>query len=87
LAKIGVVIFPAHFCRYRQTRFGIAMNAREFVSSISEDKNEIEPRSLASKLAVSGRRIETGPRRAEDREGQTGRIPPKTGQVDRGCDR
>jgi hypothetical protein len=37
-AKTGVVIFPAHFCRYRQTKFGIVMRAREFVSGISGDR-------------------------------------------------
>jgi hypothetical protein len=47
LAKIGVVIFPAHFCRDRGTKLRIAMNAREFVSGISGDRNETEPRSLA----------------------------------------
>jgi hypothetical protein len=46
-AKIGVVIFPAHFCRDRRTKLRIAMNAREFVTSISGDRNETEPRSLA----------------------------------------
>ena len=44
--KIGVVIFPAHFRRDRRTKLRIA-NAREFVSSISGDRNETEPRSLA----------------------------------------
>jgi hypothetical protein len=36
--KIGVFIFPAHFCRDRRTKLRIAMNAREFVSSISGDR-------------------------------------------------
>jgi hypothetical protein len=47
LAKIGIVIFPAHFCRDRGAKLRIVMNAREFVSSISGDGNETEPRSLA----------------------------------------
>jgi hypothetical protein len=46
-AKTGVVLFPAHFCRYRRTRLGIVMSAREFVSGISGDRHEIEPRSPA----------------------------------------
>ena len=86
-AKIDVVVFPANFRRYSQAKSGFVVSTREFVSSVSGDRNEIERRSPACKRLGSCRGVETGPQRSEDREGQAGRIPPKTGQVDRGCDR
>ena len=49
------------------------IGTREFVCSVSGERNENERRSLARKLAVSERRVETGARRSEDSEGQTGR--------------
>jgi hypothetical protein len=52
-AKIDVVVFPANFRRYSQAKSGFVVSTREFVSSVSGDRNEIERRSPACKLLGS----------------------------------